>query len=52
MRWLMAWLCYWIGEAAYHCRLWSAHQRCMLWSDWWQGDTDHGPWKSGDEPSS
>lgn len=48
MRWIMAWACYWIGDAAYHCHLWSLYQRAMGWSDWWQGDTDQGPWKATD----
>lgn len=57
IRWLMAWSCYWVG----HC-VWKVgdmilgkhmpggwyriYSTCMVWSDYWQGDTTHGPWKA------
>ena len=50
MRWAMAWICFWIGDAAYRCHLNALHQRAMVWSDWWQGDTDKGPWRPMNEP--
>ncbi len=36
MRWAMAWICFWIGDAAYRCHLNALHQRAMVWSDWWR----------------
>jgi len=48
MRWAMAWICFWIGDMAYRCQWGWLHQRAMVWSDWWQGDTDKGPWKATD----
>ena len=48
MRWAMAWLCYWIGVVTWRCHLWNIYQDTMRWSDWWQGETDRGPWRAAD----
>lgn len=45
MRWVMAWICFWIGDAAHRCHLDALHYRMMIWSDAWQGDSDKGPWR-------
>lgn len=61
MRWSMAWLCYWIGHSIWkvgdvalgkHMPGWwyRTYSAFMVWSDYWQGDAEHGPWRKVDLP--
>ena len=49
VRWTMAWTCYWAGHVTYLVVGYRLYSRLMVWSDWWQGDTEHGPWKPADD---
>lgn len=55
----MAWCCYWIGhsvwvvgDAAFGKRMpgwwYRLYSTFMVWSDYWQGDGERGPWQKID----